>query len=202
MVIIIALGVSWLWGQGEQTAVPAEGSLVSAVTGTTDKLTDADTAGDPEISPTPGREGPSQTQWEALLPRLQEIVRNSPEDETALRKLALAYYNLGSLPEAADIYRRLLAKEEDPVLRDRLGNTLRDMGDLDGAEETYRKAIADDPSLAPPYLNLAELLWRQGRDSEAQSVLEEGIEVVPVEAKDILIKGREVLSGQKGASTT
>ena len=145
------------------------------------------------MAPAPGRVQPSEEEWQELLPKLEEIAAADPGDVNAQRKLALAYYNLGRLEEAASIYERLLAAKEDPVLRNRLGNTLRDKGDATGAEAAYRKAIAGDPTLAPPYLNLAELLWRQGRDDEALATIDEGLRAVPQESRAVLEKGRQVL---------
>jgi tetratricopeptide (TPR) repeat protein len=147
----------------------------------------------PTIAPVPGRIEPSREQWEALLPRLEAAADTAPDDVNAQRKLALAYYNLGRFDEAAAIYERLLATEEDAVLRDRLGSTLRDKGDMAGAEAAYRQAIADDPALAPPYINLAELLWRQGRDRDALTVIDQGLQAVPEESRSGLEAARTVL---------
>jgi len=200
VVVISLLARVWADDPGE-TAPELKGPLVSAVTGTTDRLTPAEASTDPTIAPAPGRLQPSQDEWEALLPRVQAVVDENPGDVNALRKLALAHYNLGNLDEAAAIYEDLLAIEEDSVLRNRLGNTLRDMGDLAGAEAAYRQAIADDPTIAPHYLNLAELLWRQGRDQEALAVIDEGLAVVPEEKRATLEEGREALQGASPANS-
>jgi tetratricopeptide (TPR) repeat protein len=122
------------------------------------------------------------------------VLDDAPDDINLKRKLALAYYNLGRYEEAAAIYEGLLAVQEDAVLRSRLGNTLRDMGGLSGSEAAYRQAIEDDPALAPPYLDLAELLWRQGRDGEARAVLDQGLAAVPTENRAALEQGRTAIS--------
>lgn len=195
MVLVVAISLlAHVWADDPSEITPdLEGPLVSAVTGTTDRLTPTEALTDPAMAQAPGRVQPSRQEWEALLPRIQAVVDESPGDVNALRKLALAHYNLGRLDEAAAIYEELLAIGEDSVLRNRLGNTLRDMGDSAGAEAAYRKAIADDPAIAPHYLNLAELLWRQGRNQEALTVLNEGLESVPEERRAALEEGRRVL---------
>jgi thioredoxin-like negative regulator of GroEL len=198
LVVAIALLVRLWDNDPTEAATGLEGPLVSVVTGTTDELTPAESSTDPTVAPAPDRVQPSQEEWEALLPRLQAILDADPDDVNALRKLALAYYNLGRLDEAAAIYEDLLTADEDAVLRNRLGNTLRDMGDVSDAETAYRKAIADDPSLAPHYLNLAELLWHQGRDDEALAVIDEGLKAVPEENRAALEEGREVLERTSG----
>ncbi len=194
LVAAIALLVGSLTDDPADTEAMLGGPLVSAVTGTTDRLTEEEMASAPTIEPAPGRLQPAEEQWTALLPRLQELADGDPDDVNVQRKLALAYYNLGRLDDAATIYERLLAVEEDAVLRNRLGNTLRDMGDEKGAETAYRKAITDDPTVAPPYLNLAELLWRQGRDDEALAVIDQGLAAVSEENKARLEAGRQVLT--------
>lgn len=193
LVVAIALLIGLLVDDQDESADSLQGPLVSAVTGTTDRLTEGEARTGPTVAPTADRVQPSEEQWVSLLPRLQEIAAADPGDVNAQRKLALAYYNLGRLDEAAAIYERLLATKEDPVLRNRLGNTLRDQGDVNGADAAYRRAISDDPTLPPPYLNLAELLWRQGRDKEALATIDQGLETVPEESRAALEKGREVL---------
>lgn len=200
--VFIALAVGLYTDDRGSPTSSSAGSLVAAVTGTTDQLSGADIAGAPTISPTPGRLEPSRQQWADLLPKLKAVAQQNPDDVGAQRKLALAYYNLAKFPEALNIYRDLLARGEDAVLRDRLGNTLRDMGDPAGAEAAYRKAIGDDPTLAPPYLNLAELLWRQGLNDKALAVLADGLAAVPEDARSALEKARQLLAGQEGGPTT
>jgi len=169
------------------------GPLVSAVTGTTDSLTPGEEASGPAVLPAEGRLEPSSDDWETLLPRLQQLAGADPGDINVQRKLALAYYNLGRFDEALAIYEQLLRSEEDAVLRNRVGSTLRDMGDLKGAENAYRQAIVDDPALGAAYLNLAEILWRQARDDEALAVLQEGLDAVPEDKRAPLEAGREIL---------
>lgn len=197
LVVAIALLVGRLTDDATDVEGRLQGPLVSAITGTTDQLTEDEMSSGPTVAPALEPSQPSKEQWAALLPRLQEIADADPEDVNIQRKLALAYYNLGRLDDAAAIYRRLLAAEEDAVLRNRLGNTLRDSGDELGAETAYRKAIADDPTLAPPYLNLAELLWRQGRDDEALAVIDQGRTAVSEENRARLEAGRRLLQGAK-----
>jgi len=147
----------------------------------------------PTLPPAPSRVQPSQEQWETLLPRLEAAVAAAPTDLNLKRKLALAYYNLGLFEQAAALYIEMLAVKEDAVLRNRLGNTLRDLGDPKAAEQAYRQAIADDPSLPQPYCNLAELLWRQGKDSEALAILKKGLEAVPAENRSLLEQAYQII---------
>jgi tetratricopeptide (TPR) repeat protein len=193
LVVAIALIVRALAEDPSDRADELQGPLVSAVTGSTDRLTPGEASAALSVLPASGRVQPSEEEWAALLPKLEQVAAAVPDDADAQRALALAYYNVGRLDEAVAIYERLLGVEEDAVLRNRLGNALRDMDEVVEAEAAYRMAIADDPALAAPYLNLAELLWRQGRDDEALTVLDEGLEAVPEESRATLEQGRAVL---------
>jgi Tfp pilus assembly protein PilF len=193
LVVVIALVLRACAKEPSARTGGLQGPLVSAVTGTTDQLTPGEISTVISVLPAADRVQPAEQEWAALLPDLEQAARAAPDDPDAQRALALAYYNLGRFDEAAAIYERLLAGGEDAVLRNRLGNTLRDMNDVTGAEAAYRKAIADDPALAAPYLNLAELLWRQGRDGEALSTIDQGLEAVPEEGRAALEAGRKVL---------
>jgi tetratricopeptide (TPR) repeat protein len=147
------------------------------------------------VAPAPEVGQPSKETWAALLPRLEEETAATPSDVNLQRKLALAYYNLGRYSDAVTVYEALLKTAEDATLRSRLGNVLRDMGDAAGAEAAYRKAIQDDPALPAPYLDLAELLWRQGRDDEAVGVLERGLTEVPENGRATLEQGMVAIRG-------
>lgn len=192
LVVAIALAVGLFVGVNSG---PSGGvSLTPDRLGPTDVMTGADTAGLPAMPSPPGREVPSRQEWAQLLPTLEKAVQTNPGDVTAKRKLALAYYNLGHLPQAKATYDGLLAVEENAVLRNRLGNTLRDMGNSAAAEEAYGKAIADDPKLAPPYLNLSELLWREGRTDKAIAIIDQGLTAVPQDSRAVLEQAHQVIT--------
>jgi tetratricopeptide (TPR) repeat protein len=54
------------------------------------------------------------------------------------------------------------------LLRERLG-------DADGAEAAYRSALELQPDFAPAYVNLADLLRRNGREAEGIALLERAV---------------------------
>lgn len=191
-VVIIALVVSAIAG-GPSGGQTLQGPLVSAVTGTTDRITPGEIGDGLTAARASDLVQPSEDEWKGLLPLLEESAAADPADDYAQRRLALAYYNLGRLDEAEAIYLRLLEAGEDPVLRNRLGNTLRDRGDLAGAETAYRTVIAAAPTLVAAYLNLAEILWRQDRDAEAILVINQGLLAVAAGDRAALEQARAVL---------
>lgn len=196
LVLVVALAVVVGFLGADRPGPQAEDTVVWGVTGRAE-LPDGEAI--PELGVVTPRERvqPADDRWEELLPRLEKQAKAAPEDRNAQRKLALAYYNLGRLEEALSVYELLLAAEEDPVLRNRVGNTLRDMGDKKGAESAYREAIAGDPTLVAPHLNLAELLWREARDEEALATIDAGLETVPEENRGPLETARAFLSGEE-----
>lgn len=197
LVVAIALVVATATGRPEHPTEASGAQLAEAVTGTTDHLTPAESLGGPALPSSPGRYEPSRALWLDLLARLEPAVNAAPTDVNLKRKLAITYYNLGMLNEAAEVYEELIALDKDPVLRNRLGNTLRDMGETAAAEAEYRAAIAADPSQPPPYLNLAELLWRQGEDDKALALLQEGLRTVPEDKRPLLQTAYNTLANTK-----
>lgn len=185
MLLLAAVAVSY---QRTHPAAPPPGELLAVGE---DPYATGDAVHPGEIAPP--RESASRETWEALLPRLRQAAEADPADAAAQRRLALAYYNLGRLNDAVALYRRLLEKGEDAVVRNRLGNALRDQGDLTGAERAYRQAMATDPTLPAPYANLAELLWRRHRHDEALALLAAGLEKVTPGARPALERVRDAL---------
>jgi len=142
----------------------------------------------------------SSAEWKALLPRLEEAAKKTPSDAAAQRRLAMAYFNLGRLDEAETIYKKLLAGQEEALVRNRLGNVYRAKGDLTQAEAAYRQAMKTEPTLPAPYLNLAELFWRQRRNQDALAMLTAGLAKVPAESRPPLEQAEKVIQASAGAS--
>ena len=147
-------------------------------------------------------ESPSQAEWERYF-RLSRRLR-----PTTLKMLEssvnwLLPITIWGCSIKPAVYERLLAVKEDAVLRNRLGNVLRDRGDLKGAESNYRRALNLDPEGSDAYMNLAELYWRQHRDGEAVALLEEGLLNVTPESRPVLQRALEIMeSGAPPSSTS
>lgn len=188
VVLAVALGVARTDGDEPERSASAP------------TLTAFDEAGDSTaFAAPPAREPVTPEAWAEVLPRLQKAVDAPDADPADRRRLAIALYNLGRLDEAEAVLRSLLAEGEDPVVRNRLGNVLRDLGDLAGAEEAYRLALATDPTLPAPYINLAQLLWQLHRDDEAVELLRRGVGAVAEEARPPL---ERALAGLTATTTT
>ncbi len=63
-----------------------------------------------------------------------------------------------------------------------LGVLYADLGEFGKAEEATRRALARQASFVPGYVNLAEILRRQGKEAEAEATLRRGLRMAPRDA--------------------
>lgn len=82
----------------------------------------------------------------------------------------------------ADYAESQMYNAERPESHTSLGTLHMHLGDPAAAEAAFRKAIAIDPTFSPAYVNLADMLRTEGRDTDARAVLEAGIEQAPEDA--------------------
>jgi len=68
-------------------------------------------------------------------------------------------------------------RKEAAILHTLLGNAAARAGDLDAAESRYRLAADNDPDLTAPLLNLARVRMTQGRNSEAEDLIQDALAV-------------------------
>lgn len=171
---------------GAGTTTTAAGSAatttrVGATTTSGSAPTATTVAGGSTASTAPGQ---SQTyiqgdktkeQYQAEISGLEATIKANPSDLTSMQELAAAYYVVGRLQDAANLYEQMLAKNEDPTRRNNYGNMLRDLGNLDGAVAAYQRALSEDPTLTVAYVNLASILAKQGKMDQALKLLDDGM---------------------------
>lgn len=86
-----------------------------------------------------------------------------------------------SSAELADLYRTWIVHANSPlafIARFNLGRILSDAGDLSGAEQVYREALAQNPQFPQAKLNLGSVLERSGRPEEAIAEWEQALGVI------------------------
>lgn len=113
--------------------------------------------------------------FERSAPLLRRQTRERPDDPYPPYYLASFCFNQGVLDEAIDSARASLARgrsaDPDPLLEmatwDLLGLGLERAGDLEGARDAFRRALAVDPTFVDAHFDLAHLEDRSGRTTEA-----------------------------------
>ena len=127
---------------------------------------------------------PPQQRYRLLTPLLQDPV-TSVRMEVAS---SLAQVPLQQLPQQQaqqlgalfEEYEAVLGQHTDmPETHLQLGVFRLARGDLPGAEQAYRAAIARNKQLLPAYLNLADLMRADQRDDEAAALLARALEIAP-----------------------
>jgi tetratricopeptide (TPR) repeat protein len=93
-------------------------------------------------------------------------------------ELAVAYTDYGMHHEAVHEYRKALRLAPSFAdIRTRLGNILRELGDLDGAKMEYREALRSNPKYPSALVALGITLLAQARRDEAREVFEHALAI-------------------------
>ncbi len=98
----------------------------------------------------------------------ETILRQNPEDETALASLASIYFQQGEMLLVLEAYERLVEMQpENPEYREFLLSLYRQEGDNTGMLRMLQQQVEADPDNADAHRRMAEIFARQG-DVEAQ----------------------------------
>lgn len=122
--------------------------------------------------------GSSKEEYEASLAGLEAAVAAAPNNLDLLQKLAVAQFQTGRLEEAAATYEKMLEIKDDAFTRNNYANVLRDLGKTEEAKALYEEAMAADPTLVHPYVNLAHLLIDEGDGQGALELLTSALDKV------------------------
>jgi len=80
-------------------------------------------------------------------------------------------------------------KKEEAILHTLLGNDAARTGDLDESEAEYRLAVDADPKLSAPLLNLARVRLTQGRNDDAETLIQDALVLRPGDAVGLALLG-------------
>jgi len=126
------------------------------------------------------------------LPRI--VVIDDPLTPEEHINLGVVYEKKGQYDEAISEYKK--ASKTLPVAYLYMGNASFLKGDLEGAEQFYRRAIREDSTNADAMNNLAWLYYKLGKNlDEAEALVMRAIEIRPERAdayRDTLMKIEEV----------
>lgn len=123
------------------------------------------------------------------LERARELVGERPLPAAWYWAMTLAQASGDQADAALETARAGLALyPEQPVLANNLAVLLELRGDVTGAEQQLRQALASDPSLPQASKNLADLLYRAGRYDEALESYERAAKLAPALGDDLYFK--------------
>jgi len=106
-------------------------------------------------------------QFSTALSKYQALLANSPDRDELLHDYALTLRLGGDPKEALKHYVYLQNKGlESYQLCHNIANAYSDLGNLDEAIRNYRSAISLFPGYVPAHVNLNELLWEVGNESD------------------------------------
>jgi tetratricopeptide (TPR) repeat protein len=124
------------------------------------------------------RLGQDEAAWRAGL----EGLRRFPLDDELRFRKGVLLHRRGSLQEAVQTYLDLLQAREEPhfssvvaglaghLARHNLALVYRDLGDLAGEEEQWRRITEEEPHYRPGWRGLGDVLIRLGKEAAAQAV--------------------------------
>lgn len=119
--------------------------------------------------------------WDETLRAAQACLAQKPL-KPALMAAALALQELGRPAEALPYLDTLLAHDPAHSLaRNRRALSLALLGRVDEARRAWDRLRREEPTFALAHLNAAEFEWMGGNLERARTILEEGLEVCPVE---------------------
>jgi tetratricopeptide (TPR) repeat protein len=137
-------------------------------------------------------QGENVTQGLAIL---EKAVALSPDDWRALNNLGSALLKVGREKEALEYLAR--AEELGPDEPERrlnnllqLGEARRHMGDLEGAQECFRKAIAQNPKSGRAWHDLADVMKFTSENPEIQTM----VDILNADADTLPKVDREMIS--------
>jgi len=101
-------------------------------------------------------------------PLYRQVLALEPSHADSLHLLGVLSSQTGHPEIAVKMISQAIAlKEDDPFLYNNLGSAFKDMGRLNEAEASYRRALALDPRFVDALSNLGSVLRTRGRTDEA-----------------------------------
>ncbi|MDR3388255.1 MAG: tetratricopeptide repeat protein [Rudaea sp.] len=115
--------------------------------------------------------------WQDAIPDLEKLIAAQPHQTKLRRGLAVCWL--------------------------RIGNAFKAQGDSASSEQSYRKAVDEDPRNFDALYNLGSLILESGRAAEAAPLLQQVVDAVPDDlTAAIRLAEADVAIGQDGHATT
>ena len=110
----------------------------------------------------------------------REILRVEPRHFDALHFLGVIHYQRGAHAEAVELIARAIAvSDAQPAAYSNLANALEALGEVDGALQSYRRALALKPDYVDALINIGALHAGRGELREAEASYRRALELAP-----------------------
>jgi tetratricopeptide (TPR) repeat protein len=96
----------------------------------------------------------SGSAYEEAIPRLEEVLRLDPKNDSATANLALAYKSAGKTSTAIDLIRRAVKERPSAGFYNLLGGLDEESGDYVEAVQSFQRAVELDPNNEAYYFDL------------------------------------------------
>jgi tetratricopeptide (TPR) repeat protein len=142
-----------------------------------------------------------QENFQKAIENYKEEIKRRPKEATvSYSNCALSLAILGRRDEAIALCKQGEALEKkDWRVSDRLGFLLHMDGNLEGAEEAYRRALKIDAKQSSIYVDLARLLEDRGKGEEAFALAKEASEKLPKSPEALNRYGYELMQRKQYA---
>jgi tetratricopeptide (TPR) repeat protein len=117
---------------------------------------------------------------------LRGILKNDPENESAIQQLTELLLDEGKSSEAVALLEGMSSRASSPMLLDLLGDAYTQTKDLAKAEASYRKATELDPSELSHLRGLGQTLMAEEKYPDALVVYQKLVDLMPDEADNYL----------------
>jgi tetratricopeptide (TPR) repeat protein/tRNA A-37 threonylcarbamoyl transferase component Bud32 len=141
---------------------------------------------------------------EKALAPMDTLLRIAPDDKEALERVALVTFENGSPKRAAELFRDLLSRfagrmseTERGHAQYRLGEALRQTGNLEEAKKPLEEASDADPASTGPLVALAKIYESEGKWSEVIKVKNRHLDVATGDQRVELLLEIGDIAGEK-----
>jgi GT2 family glycosyltransferase/tetratricopeptide (TPR) repeat protein len=138
----------------------------------------------------------------------QKGLRLFPQDAELRFRKGVLLHQLGRLAEAVEAYQDLLGSDEDRHFtsvdrairgfkaRQNLAIVYEEMGELEKAEEEWRKVVEEMRYYRPGWRGLGSVLLRQGEEAKALAIADELVRDPPLRTEGRMLRGRALALGR------
>lgn len=130
----------------------------------------------PSTQPVPGQTD-AQGELAARARGYEQVLEREPDNRVALEGLVEARIQMGDLEGVIEPLEKLADLQPDvPDYRVLLGQAKQEIGDLEGAAQSYRTVLTTNPGNMNALQGLVALLFEQGRPQAARGLLQDTLQ--------------------------